>query len=53
MVVVGGGAVGVETATFLAEKGNDVTVLEMLDRCGADMGFRPAGPCCRTPPTSA
>lgn len=38
VVVVGGGAVGVETATFLAEEGRDVTVVEMLDRCGADIG---------------
>jgi 2,4-dienoyl-CoA reductase (NADPH2) len=39
VVVVGGGAVGIETGTFLAEKGRDVTVLEMLDRCGADIGL--------------
>jgi 2,4-dienoyl-CoA reductase (NADPH2) len=39
VVVVGGGAVGVETATLLAEQGKDVTVLEMLDRCGADIGY--------------
>jgi 2,4-dienoyl-CoA reductase (NADPH2) len=38
VVIVGGGAVGIETATFLAEEGRDVTVLEMLDRCGADIG---------------
>jgi 2,4-dienoyl-CoA reductase (NADPH2) len=38
VVVVGGGAVGIETATFLAEEGRDVTVLEMLDRCGTDIG---------------
>jgi len=39
VVVVGGGAVGIETGTFLAEKGKDVTVLEMLDTCGADIGL--------------
>lgn len=38
VVVVGGGAVGIETATYLAEGGRDVTVVEMLDRCGADIG---------------
>jgi 2,4-dienoyl-CoA reductase (NADPH2) len=38
VVVVGGGAVGVETASLLAEQGRDVTVLEMMDRCGADIG---------------
>ena len=39
VVVVGGGAVGIETATFLAEKGKDVTVVEMLEKCGADIGL--------------
>ncbi|MBU1669737.1 MAG: FAD-dependent oxidoreductase [Actinobacteria bacterium] len=39
VVVVGGGAVGVETATLLAEQGRDVTVLEMLDRLGRDIGY--------------
>lgn len=38
VVVVGGGAVGLETATLLAEKGGRVTVLELLGRCGADIG---------------
>jgi 2,4-dienoyl-CoA reductase (NADPH2) len=38
VVVVGGGAVGIETATYLAEDGRNVTVVEMLDRCGADIG---------------
>lgn len=37
--IVGGGAVGVETAIFLAQRGKDVLVVEMLDRCGADIGF--------------
>ena len=38
VVIVGGGAVGVETATLLGERGRDVTVVEMLARCGADIG---------------
>ena len=37
-VVIGGGLVGMETAEFLAEKGCDVTVLEMLPEVCADMG---------------
>jgi NADH dehydrogenase FAD-containing subunit len=36
---VGGGAVGLETACLLADEGRDVTVIEMLDRCGADIGY--------------
>lgn len=39
VVVVGGGAVGIETGSFLAEKGKSVTVLEMKERCGADIGI--------------
>ena len=39
VVVVGGGAVGLETASLLAEQGRDVTVVEMLNRCGADIGY--------------
>lgn len=39
IVVVGGGAVGLETAMFLAEMGKDVTVVEMLEKCGADIGL--------------
>ncbi|MBK5093239.1 MAG: FAD-dependent oxidoreductase [Actinobacteria bacterium] len=39
VVVVGGGAVGVETGMFLAERGRDVTVLEMLEKLGADIGI--------------
>jgi 2,4-dienoyl-CoA reductase (NADPH2) len=39
VIVVGGGAVGIETGSFLAESGKDVTVVEMLDRCGADIGI--------------
>jgi len=37
VVVVGGGMVGAETAEFLAEKGQKVTILEMLRRIGMDM----------------
>jgi len=39
VVIVGGGAVGIETGSFLAEAGKEVTVLEMLERCGADIGL--------------
>lgn len=38
VVVVGGGLVGLEAAEYLAERGVHVTVLEMLDRVGADLG---------------
>jgi 2,4-dienoyl-CoA reductase (NADPH2) len=38
VIVVGGGMVGCETAEFLAEKGKKVTMLEMLERVGDDIG---------------
>lgn len=38
VVIVGGGQVGVETADFLAEQGKKVTILEMLDKIGPDLG---------------
>jgi len=38
VVVLGGGAVGLETAHFLAVKGKKVTVLEATGRFGGDMG---------------
>lgn len=37
VVVVGGGATGLETADFLSEHGLEVTVIEMLDTVGRDM----------------
>jgi len=37
VVIVGGGHVGLETADTLAEKGHEVTVIEMLPDVGADM----------------
>ena len=37
-IIVGGGMIGCETADFLAEKGKEVTILEMLERVGADFG---------------
>jgi len=37
-LVVGGGLVGLETAEYLAERGGEVTVLEMLDQVGAGLG---------------
>ncbi len=39
VVVIGGGMVGCETAELLAEKGKQVTILEMLDEIGSDMGI--------------
>ena len=37
-VIIGGGMVGMETAEYLAEKGVQVTVLEMLPEICADLG---------------
>jgi NADPH-dependent 2,4-dienoyl-CoA reductase/sulfur reductase-like enzyme len=37
VVVIGGGATGLETADYLSERGLDVTVIEMLDTPGRDM----------------
>jgi pyruvate/2-oxoglutarate dehydrogenase complex dihydrolipoamide dehydrogenase (E3) component len=37
-LVVGGGLVGLETAEYLAERGAEVTVVEMLDQMGAGLG---------------
>jgi 2,4-dienoyl-CoA reductase-like NADH-dependent reductase (Old Yellow Enzyme family)/nucleoside-diphosphate-sugar epimerase len=39
IVVIGGGLVGLEVAEYLAEKGSNVTVLEMMKECGADLGM--------------
>ena len=39
VVVVGGGQVGCETAEHLAEQGKQVTILEMLQRMGNDIGL--------------
>ncbi|MFC1990225.1 FAD-dependent oxidoreductase [Chloroflexota bacterium] len=38
VVIIGGGMIGCETAEFLAEKGKQVTILEMLGRIGGDIG---------------
>jgi 2,4-dienoyl-CoA reductase (NADPH2) len=38
VVVLGGGSTGCETAEFLAQKGKQVTILEMLPRIGGDYG---------------
>ncbi|MEW6227218.1 MAG: FAD-dependent oxidoreductase [Bacillota bacterium] len=38
VAIIGGGLVGCETAEFLAEKGHDVTIVEMLPRIGWDIG---------------
>ena len=37
-LVIGGGLVGLETAEYLAERGAEVTVVEMLDQVGAGLG---------------
>lgn len=37
IVILGGGEVGCETAEFLAQKGNGVTVIEMLPLAASDM----------------
>ena len=38
VAVIGGGLVGLEVAEYLAERHNKVTVLEMLDEVGKDLG---------------
>ena len=38
VVIIGGGLIGCEAAEFLAEKGKQVTILEMLPRFGQDIG---------------
>jgi 2,4-dienoyl-CoA reductase (NADPH2) len=38
VVIVGSGCTGCETAEFLAEKGKQVTILEMLPRIGTEYG---------------
>ena len=38
VVVIGGGATGMETAEFLAEMGKKVTVIEALDEVARDLG---------------
>lgn len=38
VLVVGGGLTGLETAEFLADRGGEVVLVEMLKRVGADMG---------------
>ena len=37
VLIIGGGLVGLETADYLAERGKQVTVVEMLPQAGADM----------------
>lgn len=38
-VIIGGGAVGCETAEFLADRGTKVTVVEMLENVARDVGM--------------
>lgn len=37
VLIAGGGMVGLETAEFLAERGHDITVIDMLPQIGADV----------------
>ena len=39
IVVIGGGLVGLEVAEYLAEKNNNITVVEMLDEVAKDLGY--------------
>lgn len=39
VVIIGGGLVGLEVAEYLAEEGRKITVLEMLDEAGKDLGM--------------
>jgi NADPH-dependent 2,4-dienoyl-CoA reductase/sulfur reductase-like enzyme len=41
ILIIGGGTVGCETAHFLAEYGKSITIVEMLDEIGTDLGFVP------------
>jgi 2,4-dienoyl-CoA reductase-like NADH-dependent reductase (Old Yellow Enzyme family)/thioredoxin reductase len=41
VLIIGGGSVGCETAHFLAEYGKSITVVEMLEEVGQDLGFIP------------
>ena len=38
VVIIGGGLVGLEVAEYLADMGKTVTVVEMLDEVGKDLG---------------
>ena len=38
VAVIGGGLVGVETAEYLAERGKEVVIIEMLDKIATDLG---------------
>ena len=39
VIIVGGGMIGCETAEFLAQKGKNITILEMLSRIASDLGI--------------
>lgn len=39
VVIVGGGMIGCEAAEYLADRGKKVTIIEMLERIGADIGM--------------
>jgi len=41
VLILGGGKVGCETAHFLAEYGKSITIVEMVDTIGMDLGFIP------------
>jgi 2,4-dienoyl-CoA reductase-like NADH-dependent reductase (Old Yellow Enzyme family)/thioredoxin reductase len=40
VAIIGGGGVGLETGVFLLEEGREITILEMLNQPGQDMGPR-------------
>ena len=39
VVVIGGGAVGMDAMEFFAQQNNQVTIVEMMDRVGRDLDF--------------
>lgn len=39
IVIIGGGLIGIETAELLSEQGKKVTIVEMLDGIGKDLGM--------------
>ena len=45
IVVVGGGAAGLLCAAKSAEKGNDVIIIEKMNRCGRNLMITGKGSC--------
>ncbi|MBT9143259.1 MAG: Cinnamate reductase [Dehalococcoidia bacterium] len=44
VVIIGGGQIGLEVAELLAERGKQITIVEMLAEVGHDMAFLPKLP---------